>query len=136
MAKERKLAEADWLSRENPKQLLEFLDGRVSERKLRLFACACCRRIWHLIADERSRRAVEICERYADGLADQKELKEARKLAEAPLAGPAPKHKQWMWPPREAVRHGRPVVRAQQTGVWAARVVGNAARKKKPSLSA
>jgi tetratricopeptide (TPR) repeat protein len=35
--------------------MVEFLNGRASERKLRLFACACCRRVWHLLADPRSR---------------------------------------------------------------------------------
>ena len=47
--------------------LLEWAIDFSTERQLRLFACACCRRIWHLMSDERSRKAVECAEMFANG---------------------------------------------------------------------
>jgi hypothetical protein len=68
------MTEAEWFGCTDPGPRLEFLRTRASERKLRLFACACCRRVWHLLTDERSRRAVEVMERYADGAADYEDV--------------------------------------------------------------
>jgi hypothetical protein len=42
--------------------------------KLRLLACAWCRRVAADLTDERSRRAIEVSERYADGRAPPEEL--------------------------------------------------------------
>jgi hypothetical protein len=60
--------EQAWLNAADPEPLLIFLRGRTTDRKLRLFAAACCRRIWHLLSDERSRVVVEQAEQFADGL--------------------------------------------------------------------
>lgn len=62
------MTDAEWVVCTNPTLMLEFLKGKPCGRKLRLFACACCRLVWHLLVDERSRGAVEAAERLADGL--------------------------------------------------------------------
>lgn len=79
------MTESDWNSCTDPQQMLEFLPGKVSDRKLRLFACAYSRRIWHVLAD--SRNPVELAERYADGQASQAELEEAREQGELIWSG-------------------------------------------------
>ncbi len=118
------MTEAEWLASNDPAAMLsacraaflDFGEGRgvlrgcdISPRKLRLFACACCRSVWGGVpcgrckgkggllpyepglfdgpcpdcggfgrtgglTDSRSRRAVEVAERYADGLATMEEL--------------------------------------------------------------
>src|SRR5262245_54298038 len=77
------MTEADWNSCDDPMLMLEFLLGKASDRKLRLFAVACCRHTWHLLTDERSRTALEMTERYVDGAASLDELREAHAIADA-----------------------------------------------------
>jgi hypothetical protein len=70
------VTEAEWDGCNDPAPMLKLLGdyGRASERKLRLFVCGGCRNLWSLLTDERSKRAVEVAERYADGLAGKEEL--------------------------------------------------------------
>jgi hypothetical protein len=55
----------------------QFLEGKVSDRKARLYCCACCRHIWYLFTDRRTRNAVEVTELYADGMATVEDVGEA-----------------------------------------------------------
>jgi hypothetical protein len=73
--------EATWLACTDAKAMLAFLRGKASDRKLRLFAAACCRVAWSSLGPHRSRRAVEVAERYADGLATEQDLHRARSQA-------------------------------------------------------
>jgi hypothetical protein len=51
-----------------------YVPEEALERKWRLLSCAACRRLWHLLVDERSRRAVEGSEKFADGLLSERVL--------------------------------------------------------------
>jgi hypothetical protein len=59
--------------------MLEFLRGKATDRKLRLIACACCRRIWRLLTDPAAGAAVEVSEQFADGFAAYEQLSKAYK---------------------------------------------------------
>jgi hypothetical protein len=71
------MTEAEWLACTDSPSMLAFLRDSASDRKLRLFACAWLRHVWHLLSDTRSRWAVVVAERYADGRADASTLSQA-----------------------------------------------------------
>jgi hypothetical protein len=62
------VTEQDWLECPFPFELIRQVQGDASDRKLRLFACACYRLNWHSIVDGCARNAVSAAEHYADGL--------------------------------------------------------------------
>ncbi len=84
------MTENDWSACTDPQKMLTFLrdSSNLSERKTRLFAVACCRRIWHFLTDEEGgRETVEVAERYADGEADASIMHEANTAAWAVHVG-------------------------------------------------
>jgi hypothetical protein len=62
--------------------MLDFLGTQrtTSERKLRLFAAVCCRRVWEWLG-ERSRRAVHMLELHFDGIVTADEFSVAARGA-------------------------------------------------------
>ncbi len=75
------MTEAEWLAATDPKPMLAFLRGKVGERKLRLLAVACCRRLEALNGRKTIRKVLSVAERFADDWADRKELLDARSRA-------------------------------------------------------
>ncbi len=80
------MTEADWNTCTDPKLMLEFLRHKASDRKLRLFACGCCRLVWHLLSEEGSRKAVETAEQFADATLPEAERRAASLAAVAASA--------------------------------------------------
>jgi hypothetical protein len=73
------MIEADWNSCDRPKDMLAFIakQGKASERKMRLFSCACFRSVWHNLTDSNAQRAIEVAEAYADGIATEDDREKA-----------------------------------------------------------
>lgn len=74
------MIEQEWMRCNDPDVMLLFLKGKDTDRKMRLFATACCRRVWHRL-DEPSRHAIEVAERYVEGQSGEDERTTARRGA-------------------------------------------------------
>ena len=90
------MTEAEWLGCNDPDRMLTLVRGSdafrrvtcgtltmwfevdvpgpTSQHQPRPLACACARRVWHLLGDERSRALVEASERFADGVLREQRL--------------------------------------------------------------
>src|SRR5437016_5615329 len=79
------MTEAEWLACQDPTPMLESLDLEAKERKLRLFAAACCRRVYQLYPRAPGGLGgpyLELLDRYADGLALAEEWREAHRYGQ------------------------------------------------------
>jgi hypothetical protein len=81
------MTEVEWMQCQEPAPLLTYLQWRGSDRKLRLFAAACCRRMQYLLPRQGG-KIIEVAERRADGLAGQAEVEAA--AASLPDPPPSP----------------------------------------------
>ena len=108
---------AEWLNSTDPRPMLKSLRGKPSGRKLLLFLCACCRRVWDALSDVRSRAAVETAEQYADERATEGALQAAYHDAEraANVAYFASRLRDVLYPAAQAAWHavasGSPLLR-------------------------
>jgi hypothetical protein len=69
---------SEWENCQDRNQLLAALQGRASDRKLRLVAAPLCRSVWEVMDREESCQAVLAVEQFADGLLPEKEFLAAR----------------------------------------------------------
>jgi len=107
------MTENEWLACTDPAAMLEFLKGKASERKLRLFALACCRELDpESVTSEPTRTAVEVAERYMDGVACPEELEAASRAAAAASFAP------WV----KSLQERRVTNRSEQREGWLARM--------------
>jgi hypothetical protein len=82
------VTEREWLDSDDPQVMLHVLQGNATSRKLRLFACACVRRIWPLVPQD-SREIVQVSVDYADSRATSRDLGHHRKAARIPVLHPS-----------------------------------------------
>jgi hypothetical protein len=75
------MTEAEWLTCAEPKQLVDFLGDKLTERKLMLWAVGCCSSLRDLIIDKRSRDALVVAEAYVEGQASRQQLTNAHQQA-------------------------------------------------------
>jgi hypothetical protein len=93
------MTESEWLICSDPDRMFDFLLGPSSplkptaydklsfwkrpssDRKWRLFGCACCRSYWAYFQKDRLRKAIEASELFADGLIGRREVSRARREA-------------------------------------------------------
>jgi hypothetical protein len=106
------LTEKRWLAAPRWGSIIESVEKPKHARKLRLFGCACCRRIWEMLTDGASREAVEAAERFADGEIGKVELALARKAAKREIGPGLPRS----YTPQQWAAQGAMLVTLQSLG--------------------
>src|SRR5260370_40124511 len=68
------MTEYDYLDRTGPIEFLTFMQAKATDRKLRLFASACCRHVWDRLSST-DKLIVPLVEQWADGHFDLEEMR-------------------------------------------------------------
>src|SRR5258708_275751 len=119
------MTEAEWHScgmeydHQRLQAMLAFLQGKISDRKVRLFAWACCRPNRGLLRDNCRRHAVEGAEQFADRAAKRKQLHRALLNAET-AQSQARRRDGWPSPGDHAHSAAVAVVSMRNNALWAA----------------
>jgi hypothetical protein len=116
------MTEREWLKMQNLEAGLRFVRPKASARKLRLFAVACCRRVWELLPEGECRLAVEVAEKYADGLVTREQLRKAAIAVNANRAN--------LGSPAASVTEYYPGGAARWASGWAAYLVRRHSKKR------
>jgi hypothetical protein len=81
------MTEAEWLTATEPEPLWNHLGRSADGRKLLLFACACARRIWHMLPTDAHREALVLLEGCVERTALRRDMRAASKrAAKAPVS--------------------------------------------------
>jgi hypothetical protein len=128
------MTEAEWLACADPFALYHFLRDEsvtyktrwqgwltarrfpISERRLRLFACACCARVAHLLPAQEARELLAAAEAYADGLIGDAELEHAEQACDRATRLQGGSGRPWLGYEREAVTAVSLAYRAEAAG--------------------
>jgi hypothetical protein len=83
------MTEQEWLMCNEPEKMLLFLLGKVSERKLRLFAAASFQNLTALLSDSRQLRAITMLEQAGEGTITQEEWRDLTTSVRHALPAPS-----------------------------------------------
>src|SRR5262245_20923411 len=122
------MTEKEWRACKDPSILLAHIGRKGRDRKLRLYACACCRRVWKYAGDSRLCALLEAAESVAEGTATDRDRERAHRLGEELTRTDDKSRECLAWELWGALGHRTVVLRnATNTGISAAAAVGHAA---------